>query len=51
LRNVESNLRKERQLEGIAIAKARSVYKGRKASIDPSKIKQMKNEGMKPSAK
>jgi len=39
-----------RQLEGIANAKARGVYKGRKASIDPAKIKQMKAEGMGPSA-
>jgi DNA invertase Pin-like site-specific DNA recombinase len=29
----ETNLRRERQLEGIADAKARGVYKGRKASI------------------
>ncbi len=35
----ETNLRKERQLEGIADAKARGVYKGRKPSIDPVKIK------------
>ena len=33
----ETNLRMERQLEGIASAKARGVYKGRKASIDPTK--------------
>ena len=33
----ETNLRKERQLEGIASAKARGVYKSRKASIDPAK--------------
>ena len=30
----ETNLRKERQAEGIAAAKARGVYKGRKAKID-----------------
>ena len=35
----ETNLRSERQLEGIAKAKARGVYKGRKASIDPAKVK------------
>jgi DNA invertase Pin-like site-specific DNA recombinase len=29
----ETNLRKERQLEGIAAAKARGVYKGRPPSI------------------
>jgi len=38
----ETNLRRERQLEGIASAKARGVYKGRKASIDAAKIKKMK---------
>ena len=41
----ETNLRRERQLEGIASAKARGVYKGRKASIDPAKVRQMKAEG------
>ncbi len=46
----ETNLRRERQLEGIASAKTRGVYKGRKASIDPAKIKQMKAEGLGPSA-
>ncbi len=46
----ETNLRRERQLEGIADAKARGVYKGRKASIDPAKIIQMKAEGIGPSA-
>jgi DNA invertase Pin-like site-specific DNA recombinase len=46
----ETNLRRERQLEGIANAKARGVYKGRKAAIDPAKIKQMKADGMGPSA-
>jgi DNA invertase Pin-like site-specific DNA recombinase len=46
----ETNLRRERQLEGIANAKARGVYKGRKASIDPAKIKQMKAGGLGPSA-
>jgi DNA invertase Pin-like site-specific DNA recombinase len=46
----ETNLRKERQLEGIADAKARGVYKGRKPSIDPAKVKYMKAKGMGPSA-
>src|SRR4051794_1589098 len=46
----ETNLRRERQLEGIADAKARGIYKGRKASIDPAKVKQMKADGMGPSA-
>jgi DNA invertase Pin-like site-specific DNA recombinase len=46
----ETNLRRERQLEGIADAKARGVYKGRKPSVDPAKVKQMKTDGMGPSA-
>jgi DNA invertase Pin-like site-specific DNA recombinase len=46
----ETNLRRKRQLEGIANAKARGVYKGRKASIDATKIKHMKSEGLGPSA-
>src|SRR3979490_3057591 len=46
----ETNLRKERQLEGIADAKARGVYRGRKASIDPAKVKATKAGGMGPSA-
>ena len=44
----ETNLRRERQREGIADAKARCVYKGRKASIDPEKIRQMKAKGIGP---
>jgi DNA invertase Pin-like site-specific DNA recombinase len=46
----ETNLRRERQLEGIADAKARGVYKGRKPSINPAQIKKMKVDGMGPSA-
>jgi DNA invertase Pin-like site-specific DNA recombinase len=46
----ETNLRRGRQLKEIADAKARGVYKGRKASIDPAKVKQMKADGMGPSA-
>lgn len=46
----ETNLRKERQLEGIAKAKAKGVYKGRKPSIDAAKINALKAEGMGPSA-
>ena len=41
----ETNLRKERQLEGIADAKARGVYKGRKPSIDPAKVRNMAAQG------
>ena len=42
----ETNLRSERQLEGIAKAKEKGVYKGRKAKIDVEKIKRLKKEGL-----
>ena len=45
----ETNLRRERQLEGIAAAKARGVYRGRKPSIDPAEIHRL-HEGEKLSA-
>jgi DNA invertase Pin-like site-specific DNA recombinase len=44
----ETNLRRERQLEGIAKAKAQGVYRGRKASIDPARVKQLKHDGLGP---
>lgn len=46
----ETNLRRERQLEGIAKAKERGVYKGRPASIDATKIRELKAKGMGPTA-
>ena len=45
----ETNLRKERQLEGIAKAKEAGVYKGRPASIDAAQVRQLKAEGLGPS--
>jgi DNA invertase Pin-like site-specific DNA recombinase len=42
----ETNLRRERQLEGIAKAKAAGIYKGRRATIDIVKVRQMKAEGL-----
>ena len=42
----ETNLRRERQLEGIAKAKAAGVYKGRKPSINPSEVKRLKADGL-----
>ena len=42
----ETNLRRERQLEGIAKAKAEGKYKGRPASIDAAKVRAMKAEGL-----
>ena len=41
----ETNLRKERQLDGIKKAKENNVYKGRKSQIDVERIKTLKNEG------
>jgi DNA invertase Pin-like site-specific DNA recombinase len=38
----ETNLRRERQLEGIAKAKAAGIYKGRPASIDAAPVRELK---------
>jgi DNA invertase Pin-like site-specific DNA recombinase len=40
----ETNLRRERQLEGINAAKARGVYKGRKPSIDAVEVLRLRRE-------
>lgn len=42
----ETNLRRERQLEGIAKAKAEGVYKGRPRSIQADQIAALKAEGL-----
>src|SRR5580658_140041 len=44
----ETNLRKERQLEGIQAAKKAGVYTGRKPSIDPARVCQLAVEGVGP---
>ena len=46
----ETNLRKERQMEGIAKAKEKGVYKGRKPSIDTNTVKELHSQGMGASA-
>jgi len=46
----ETNLRRERQLEGIAKAKAAGVYKGRKPSIDAVRVRELKGQGHGPAA-
>ena len=43
---LETNLRRERQLEGIAKAKEKGVYKGGRSKIDVEKIKTLKKEGL-----
>jgi len=45
----ETNLRKERQMEGIAKAKAAGVYKGRPPSVDRAKVADLKAQGYGPS--
>ena len=42
----ETNLRRERQMEGIAKAKERGVYKGRKPSVDKTQIIELHKMGM-----
>ncbi len=42
----ETNLRKERQMEGIAKAKAKGVYKGRKPTIDAAEVARLRAEGV-----
>ena len=42
----ETNLRKERQMEGISKAKEKGVYKGRKPSVDVAKVKELRDSGM-----
>ena len=43
---LETNLRKERQNEGILRAKEKGVYKGRKSTIDVDMIKELKESGL-----
>ena len=42
----ETNLRRERQLEGIAKAKTAGIYKGRPASIDAARVRELKAQGL-----
>ena len=42
----ETNLRRERQLEGIAKAKAAGVYKGWPPSIEAARVCEMKAQGL-----
>lgn len=46
----ETAIRKERQMEGIAKAKAAGVYKGRKQSVDVARVRELKAKGIKPAA-
>lgn len=44
----ETNLRRERQAEGIAVAKIRNVYRGRPPKIDMDAIKDLLAKGLSP---
>ena len=46
----ETNLRKDRQMEGIAKAKEKGVYIGRKQTIDVDQVKELKQSGLGASA-
>ena len=46
----ETNLRRERQMEGIARAKAAGVYKGRKPSVETDRVRELHGRGMGPTA-
>jgi DNA invertase Pin-like site-specific DNA recombinase len=42
----ETNLRRERQMDGIKIAKEKGKFKGGVAKIDVKKIQSLKSEGL-----
>lgn len=42
----ETDIRKERQREGIERAKAAGVYKGRKPTVDPAQVRSLRNQGL-----
>jgi DNA invertase Pin-like site-specific DNA recombinase len=42
----EADIRRERQREGIAKAKAAGVYKGRKPSVDVSAVRDLRARGI-----
>ena len=47
----ETNLCRERQMEGIKAAEARGVYKGRKPRIDAAEVRRLsEGEGLGPAA-
>jgi DNA invertase Pin-like site-specific DNA recombinase len=42
----ETSLRRERQMEGVAKAKARGVYRGRKATISARDVGKLREQGL-----
>lgn len=45
----ETNIRKERQRDGIDAAKARGAYRGRKREVDPARVLELRAAGLGPS--
>jgi DNA invertase Pin-like site-specific DNA recombinase len=48
--SIEKHFIKVRQRRGIEVAKLRNAYKGRPASIDPNKVRELRDAGMKSAA-
>ena len=46
----ETDVRRERQLEGVAMAKRRGVYKGGKLRLDRERVKELSDEVLGPAA-
>lgn len=46
----ENDLRRERQREGIARAKERGIYKGRKRTVDEEEVRRLHGSGWRPTA-
>lgn len=44
----ETSIRRERQIEGIAKAKAAGVYKGRQPSVPVAEVRQLRADGVRP---
>jgi DNA invertase Pin-like site-specific DNA recombinase len=44
----ETDVRRERQLEGIAMAKRQGIYTGRKPSLNRDRVKQLAKDGLGP---
>jgi DNA invertase Pin-like site-specific DNA recombinase len=46
----ETDVRRERQLEGIAMAKRQGVYRGGKARLDRQRVTELSSQGLEPAA-
>jgi DNA invertase Pin-like site-specific DNA recombinase len=46
----ETDVRRERQLEGIAMAKRQGVYTGGKPRLDKHRVKELSSQGLGPAA-